>query len=387
MLDEIKAAKAGDTVWDQGERSSIKGLHARVLSDGKVSFFYYYRTRDNKQRRPKVGTMGEITLQEARARARRLAERVFLGEDPKGEWDDRKAEMTVQELYEKALKDHWETARYTQSGWTRQVKGLFTRNIKPDFGSSRLSELTPGTVRDWHKKYADKPYTGNRALAVLSKMFHYAEEQEIRSQNSNPCHLVKNHPEKKRKRFANHDEIKKVGEILVREEKKSPAGVAFLYLLIFSGSRPRAIERVGWEQLREFEVEGEKYGILTFRGKTTETTGQEETVILPPQAMRALNRLPRIEGETITGIKMPRKLWARIKKEAGCPDLWARDWRRTFATVGLSGGIEIGMIGELLNHRSVQTTKGYAHLDNSSAVGVARSIAGKMENLMNGTAG
>lgn len=382
MLENIRNAQAGDTIWDKDEKASVKGLHVRVLADGQKNFFLYYRTRDKKERRPKIGALGEITLAEARKRAKIISDKVSLGEDPKGLWDDKAAEMTVEALFEQTLTEHWDNERFRASKRTREVKGLYRNHLKPSFGNLKLSEVTPLKVREWHRGLVNKPYVGNRALEVLTKMFHYAEELELRNQNSNPCHLVKSHPERKRRRYATEAEIQKIAGILEKETKNSPAGVAFIYLLMFSGSRPRAIERATWEQLREFRVGPDLYGELTFHGKSSAVTGEEEKVILPPQAMRAISRLPKIEGHTITGIQMPRRLWRRVKTEVGCTDLWARDWRRTFATIGMSAGVNIGTIGELLNHHSSDTTKVYAKLMNGPAAAAVSTIAGRLEEMM-----
>lgn len=382
MTEEIRSMQPNQTLWDRGEKSTVKGLHARAALSGKKAFYLYYRTRDGRQRRPKIGDFGDITLGEARRRAKILLDKVAVGEDPKGVWDERKVELSIQDLFDKTMGAYWSAERYQTSGWAREVTKIYNAYIKTPFGGCRLSEVTPGKVREWHRGFTAKPYTGNRALSVLSRMFNYAEELELRRQNSNPCHLVKNHAEKKRKRFATLDEMKLIAPLISKHEKTHPAGVAFLYLLMFTGSRPRAIERATWNQLSEFKVGDQNYGILKFAGKSSSKTGEDEEVVLPPQAMRALNRLPRIEGETITGIKMPRRLWKKIKEEAGCPDLWARDWRRTFATVGMSGGVDIGSIGELLNHHSNETTKIYAKVMDERKIEIATTIANRLEGML-----
>jgi integrase len=379
--DDLKAAKPGDPpIWDD----VVKGLHLVVNASGTKSFLYYYRpkARADQQRKPKVGTFGEITLGEARRRARALAERVARGEDPKGDWQDQRSELTVAELWAKVWESHYSGERFQSSGWGKEAKRLYQKQLEPAFGNAALSEVTAARVRNWHQGKAAKPYSANRALAVLSKMFRYAEEQEWRPQHTNPCLLVKNHPEQKRKRYASEAEIAQIAPILEREAEDFPAAVAFLYLQIFTGSRPKAIEEATWEQLTEFERGGETWGILTFHGKSSAKTGEDERVLIPPQAMRILKRLPRVEGETITGMKMPRRLWDKIRKEVGCEDLWCRDWRRTFATVGMSGGLGMDTIGELLNHRDTQTTKTYAKLMDGRKVEAAAQIAEKMEGLL-----
>lgn len=386
MIDELRSATApGSIIWDRGEKSSVAGLHLRIAKDGVKTFFLAYRTRDGRQRRPKIGRLGVLTLSDARERAKSILASTSLGHDPKAELDEKRKELTVAELFDLAWKEYWNKERYQNSGWAKQVEWSWKSQLKSSFGHLRLSEVTPSIVRRWHAKYSETSlYNGNQALKVLSRMFRFAEEQELRPQNSNPCRLVKQHPEKQRARFATPEEIAKIARLLEENVKRSPAGVAFIYLLMYTGSRPRAIERATWDQLKEFEMEGQKHGLLTFSGKSTEKTGQAERVILPPQAMKALSRLPKIEGCTITGMKMPRTLWRKIKKEAGCPDLWARDWRRTFATVGMSGGVDMWTVGSLLNHQSTETTKLYAKVVEDKQLSAANSIATQIEKIANG---
>jgi integrase len=93
--------------------------------------------------------------------------------------------------------------------------------------------------------------------------------------------------------------------------------------------------------------------------------------------------LPKREDGLIFGIKMPSHLWRKIRKEAGCEDLWARDSRRTFATIGMSNGVKMDTVSELLNHSSVQTTKTYAKLNGSARSQAVETIASKMNQLLN----
>jgi integrase len=380
-IEAIRNAIPGEVIWDDPSRVGVKGLHLRVSLSGKKSFLLYYRTRDGKQRRPKIGDFGELTLAEARKRARKLIDRVAAGEDPSGDWQEAKRETSVRELYARVEKELWSKERFVRSGYLADVRVLWRRHIDPALGSLKLSDLDPVRVRVWHQAMENKPYAANRALSVLSRMMSFAEQHGIRPVGSNPCRMVEGFKERKRKRFASLEEIKRIGEILIEESKTSPGPAAFLYLLLTTGSRPSAIERAGWEDLAcHGEGEG-RFAILTLRGKSTEKTGEDETVVIAPQALAIIDRLPRVQGGTITGCKMPRALWRKIQKEVGCGDLWARDLRRTFATVGMSHGTNMGMISELLNHKSTQTTKRYAKLMDTKRVEAALEIAAKVESM------
>jgi integrase len=90
--------------------------------------------------------------------------------------------------------------------------------------------------------------------------------------------------------------------------------------------------------------------------------------------MEVIGMLPRTAG-TITGIGPPYKLWYKVRKEAGCPDLRFHDLRHSFASAALAQGLTLEQIGELLGHASTQTTKRYAHLIESTAHAAAARTA------------
>lgn len=296
--------------------------------------------------------------------------------------------MTINELFEKVWAEHWNTPRYDRSGWAREAWNNYRRLIAPKFGGLSHEAIKASQVREWHRELAATPTQANRALAVFSKLFSFAEEKEWRAQGANPCGLVKPHKERKRKRFATLEEIKKVSEILDREAARRPNAVAFLYAMMFSGARPRSIERSTWNNLTTVQYENQTFGVLTFSGKSSEATGEDEQVILPPQAMAHIEMLRPItrEGANNTGlifrIKMPKDFWNMVRKEAGCEDLWARDLRRTFATVGMSNGLTGGVIGELLNHKSAETTKIYTQLMNDKKLEAVKAIATEIDRIV-----
>lgn len=358
LVETLLTAAPGTLIWDKFHPTlSVKGLHLKVLGPGRASIHLYYRTKNGTQRRPKIGDFPTMKLSDARRIAKEWLVEVARGGDPSRERKESRAELTVGELFGLVMRKHWSAERFERSGWRKEVLNLWKNHLDKPFSAKKLSDVTAKDVRDWHEGLRPTPYSANRAKAVLSKLYSFAEREELRPQNSNPCALVEEHPEKKRERFATEEEIAKVGEILRREATKNPQAAAFLYLLILTGSRPRAIERALWSELDIFDREGKLFGRLSFDGKS----GREE-VIIPPQCMAVLKNLPYRENGTITGIKMPRRLWAKIKKEVGCPDLWARDWRRTFASVGLSHGVAPGIVGELQNHKDAQTRQIYQKL-------------------------
>lgn len=357
--------------WDD----KIKGLHLRADSKGRESWYLYYRTKAGTQRRPKLGDAAVVTLTAARELARDWLLQVAQGKDPSLERQGLRAEMTVRALYAKVLHSHWKTERFRKSGYRIEVRRLWHTRLEKAFGKMKLSEVTAAKVRAFHASLVSTPYEANRALAVLSKLFSWAEEQEIRPQGTNPCKLVKHHKEKERDRHATDEEVRRVAEILEREAEAHPREVAFITLLILTGSRPSGIERARKEDLELRQADGKTFGILRFQGKSG-----DEKVYLPESAVRALARVETRDG-SLAG-RFPRAFWENVRGEAGCKSLWARDWRRTFATTALSDGHEAAVISELLNHKDPATTKIYAKLKEAARVEIAEKTAAKLETLM-----
>ena len=61
-------------------------------------------------------------------------------------------------------------------------------------------------------------------------------------------------------------------------------------------------------------------------------------------------------------VKEIRRFWIRIQKEAQIEGVRIHDLRHTFASLLVSGGASLEMIGKLLGHTQMQTTQRYAHL-------------------------
>lgn len=60
-----------------------------------------------------------------------------------------------------------------------------------------------------------------------------------------------------------------------------------------------------------------------------------------------------------------RRFWQQIQKAADLPDVRIHDLRHTFASLLVSGGASLEMIGKLLGHSQMRTTLRYAHLMDS----------------------
>jgi integrase len=338
----------------------VKGLQYRDYPDGRRMYYMYYNC-DKRERRPKIGDAKYLTLSEARKRCNAILGALARGEDPAPKAS---SAVTVDDLFTEVWTEHWNAERYHRSGWGNEVFGNYQRNLKDEFGHLPLSKLTRGRIYSWHLSLKDNPYAANRSLEVLSKMLSHAVLKEYISQN--PCTGIAAHPETSRERYASKDELKKLGTILSSDA--SPQA-AFILLLLYTGARPSAIERADFSRIDELD----DVGIVRFFGKSSGDTGNQEALLLPPQALAIIRKVEPCKA-------MPKNYWERIRKEIGAEDLWARDLRRTFATIARSSGVPTSIVSALLGHTDgSRTTSIYAKLTESAAIDAVKKIAEEME--------
>lgn len=355
----IKTIKPGMTLND----SKCRGLQLRAFNN-RTSFYLYYRTRDGKERRPKLGDYPTLKLSQAREIARDMLVLVAQGKDPMGDLKSARQAPTMEDLCEKYMSEY---APRKKSAITDQIN--INSHILPTLGKMRVNDIDIPDIEKLHKSMANHPYSANRVRSLLSKMFNLAEKWKFRERNTNPCFQITRYPEPKRKRYMSSEEAQKIAQGLIKYKFTNPEAVAFIYLLIFTGARKSEIANARWEWLN-----GNKINLPDSK------TG-EKTIHLPQQAMEILNQLPR-NDETITGIKDPTRIWRKIRSEAGCPDLRLHDLRHSFASAGIAAGLTLSQVGELLGHSDTRTTSRYAHLMDDIASNAANETANILENLL-----
>jgi integrase len=188
---------------------------------------------------------------------------------------------------------------------------------------------------------------------------------------------VKPHPERQRRRYASQEELARLRAAMQRWEEAGPLAVRWRFiqlvrLLLLTGARLREVMNAQWS-----EIDWQR-GVLRVPAERGKTGASE--VRLSDRAVAVLRDL--LEAQGVAGGGAPwvipgesgekplvgyRKLWLALLEEAGVADLRVHDLRHTFASYSLSGGQTLGTVGQLLGHRSTQTTSRYAHLVDDAA--------------------
>ena len=397
-------------VWD----ATIKGFGVIVNSKGKKTYVAQANVGGRNTRKT-IGTVGGIPFNEAHvlAGAALMAMRGspdILTQMVKEKQKSAAAEteMTVADLVEEFMAKYVE--RHCKPDSVRQYKLNFENYFLPKFGNYKIKEVTRKDIRKLHGSLSETPYTANRFLASVSKMYNEAKNWEICDELVNPCEGIRKYPEKQRERYLRAEELKCLHLALNDEDAGAPMAVATFRLLLYTGARCGEIQKVKWNYINGNQIH------------LPDSKTGPKTVYLSGKAKRVLYAIPRVKENdyVITGKKPGAFLvnfkdpWDRVRQRAtvyllcdhstdemaqlvsdlraslgelpnlaqcrkmaekrglkvpeGLSKLRIHDLRHNFASQLAMKGTDILTIATLMGHKQIQTTKRYTHLDNSVVI-------------------
>ena len=359
-IDQTSATGKEVVLWD----SSLPGFGVRIKPSGVKSFVIQYRNRHGRSRRVTLGRYGVMTLEEARTEARQQLSAVSRGSDPRQDRDEGRSAMTVADLADRYMSDHCE-GRCKEST-IKAHQWLLDRFIIPAVGRRSIHELRHSDVDTLHQSLKETRYNANRVLGLLKAMYGRARIWGLVEPHVDPTTGVRPFRETRRQRFLSMEELKKLAIALDLAEQDGTisrtVGAAYR-LLVLTGARLSEIQKLKWDEVDLAN------GLILLKEHKSDRHGAK-AIPLSHGGSRILESIERIdenpyvfvgkkEKQHITDLQRP---WRRIRARAGLSDVRIHDLRHTFASMGISVGGSLPIIGGLLGHRTPQATAVYAHL-------------------------
>ncbi len=263
--------------WD----SEVKGFGVRIMPSGTKTYQVQYR-KGGRTRRASIGRHGNITAEQARAKAKEIMGQLSRGANLVEDIAQLLRAPTISALCERFFVEHaLERCKPTTQSEYRRAVDKF---IIPAFGSFKIVDVERRDLAELHHKFRDIPYQANRTLGVLSKMFNLAEIWGLRPDGSNPCRHVPKYREKKRERYLSQYELQTLGQVLAdidQDGSETPYIVAAFRLLILTGCRLGEIQTLKWNYVTDAGME-----------LPDSKTGARR-IPLPQAARAVLSALPR----------------------------------------------------------------------------------------------
>lgn len=335
--------------------TEIAGFGVRVTAKGIKSFILNYHVA-GRERRMTIGQFPAWTVVAAREEAGKLKRKVDQGIDP---LEDRRAQRAAPTLLD--LWSEYETRHLPNLAERarKDIRSMWQTYILPKLGNVKLKDLTSRQVDDLHRSVTRSgKYRANRVVENLRSALNLAVRWDWLTKN--PADGFRKHAEEPRELYLTEAQITDAMDCLERMENRKAADA--IRLLILTGARLGEVLRAEWTH---FDL---AKGLWT---KPSSHTKQKRTHNAPlsPEAVQLLNRIkkgtnskyafPSSTGEPMADIKRP---WGWLRKELGMPHLRLHDLRHTFASLLISNGVALPVIGKLLGHSQHQTTMRYSHL-------------------------
>lgn len=150
--------------WDP----SMRGFGVGVSYGGKKAFVVRYRV-NGRLRRMTLGPYPDLSLADARRKARMVMGDVAHGNDPAQDKIERRQVLTLSDLG----REYTEMAQRRHKRWTEQ-KRIIEKDLVPVLGHRLLTDIRRRDIRDLVEDIANKrnaPTMANRTLRMLSQMF------------------------------------------------------------------------------------------------------------------------------------------------------------------------------------------------------------------------
>jgi integrase len=354
------------------------GLRVRVTPNGAKAFVFE-QSLNNRTIRRTIGSVDALSIDKARAAAKRLSVMVDAGTDPRELERERNAAAEVKRAAAKAhsmsAREAWDAYLIDRAPHWGE-RHMHDHIIKADPGGKPgrrgptmpgslapllalpLRELDAETVEAWAKREAaTRPTVARLAWRLLKAFLGWCAEQPAYAGAVPPTNPAKS---KRAREVLGKPGIK--SDSLQREQLRAwfaavreihnPIVAAFCQVLLLTGARPGEVLELQWTDLNT------QWKGLTIRDKVE----GERTVPLTPYVEHLLSALPRrsewvFSGDRAEIVAAPNELHTRACAVAGIKGLTLHGLRRSFKSLTEWLDIPAGVVAQLMGHKPSATAE------------------------------
>jgi integrase len=354
--------------------TQVRKLALRITQAGGRAF-YVVKRNGAAMEWVRLGTVGDMTVEQARKAAERVLGDYARGVSPASKKRAEKHKQTLAEAFADYKLLHVtprgvKSAGEIEAMWQRflgtmpdapKKKHGRKRAKHPagvDWSKRKLDAIESTEVRALHAAVGKTHRTmANRVVELLSAIYGHA--RKCGYAGANPAAGVEPFREKSRDRFIQPDELPRFFAALA--EDTSEDFQSFVLVSLLTGVRRTNVLSMRWADVN----------LESATLRIPETKNNEPlNVALVPEAVEIL-RKRKPEGEAVfvfpapsrTGyMTPPKKRWRELLKRAEVSDLRIHDLRRSLGSWQAISGASLTIIGKSLGHRSPDATAIYARL-------------------------
>ncbi|MEJ7934471.1 tyrosine-type recombinase/integrase [Sphingobium sp. AN558] len=355
----------------------VPDLGLRLRSGGSRTWVHFEK-RAGKTTRHTLGDATSIPLKSARLMASAVSEPPETSSEP----DAKPARFLPDARVDEVMTGY--LAFGAQGRWKastgRQMASIVRTSILPSLGAREVRDITQQEVARWHLDVSARTTSARMALSTLSGMMLYAEDHGLRPAGSNPCRSLRKKEVSTRGRQLPAATVSRLWQALDRLQNRMPDACDAVRLLFLTGARRSEILGLRWDCLSGP------------RAVLADSKTGPHVVWLNALARAVLDRRAEAASGPFVFPAPKRKgpmtvidrQWRAILKEAKITGLRVHDLRHHFASVAVSNGIDLRVVGQLLGHRDIDSTLGYAHLATETLVKSASRVSARIDHSLAG---
>ncbi|WHU04269.1 tyrosine-type recombinase/integrase [Sphingomonas sp. NIBR02145] len=267
-----------------------------------------------------------------------------------------------------------------KAGTLRNMRAVADAHILPLLGRRKVREVSAEEVARWRLDIAARSTAVRMALSTLSGLMLYAEDHGLRDAGTNPCRGMRKKQKGHRGQLLPATTVKRLWQALERLQGNMPDACDAVRLLLLTGARRSEILSLEWDRIigSRAVLEDSKSGPRTIWLNAparaildTRRDARKSRFVFPAQ---------RSDGP----IGVIDRQWHTIRKEADLGALRLHDLRHHFASLAVSNGIDLRLVGQLLGHHDIDSTLGYAHIATDALKRSATRVSGLIDRSMRG---
>jgi len=340
---------------------SLPGFGLRVSYNGRKSWIVLYRCNGLKGRLT-LGRFDVVPLAEAREQARDALKAAGRGHDPAVKKSRDREALTFKQLADRYIEEY---ARPKKRTW-RKDRRLLDSNLIPALGRQKAHMVTRADLRTELNKVKSRPapVEANRTFEVVRRLFNWAIEQEILTENP-VLKLPRPAEETPRERTLTPDELQTFWHAL---DDASPIVRGVFRLMLLSAQRRNEVSRMRWADLDRRE------GWWNIPAELTKTK-RPYRVPLTLAMLTIIEEIeklsfdpewvfPRAEGGGPVPETNVTRPFRRLIKDTGVAHFMPHDILHTVTSYMTSMGISEFDVGKVRHHTSRDskvTTSRYNH--------------------------
>ncbi len=357
--------------------ANAPGLYAEVRAVNPANPTWYLRYKDatGKTCHQRIGAVRDISLTDARKKAKELKAKIALGSNPQEEARAAKAVLTLKEFLEEKYTPYAKARKRS----FKYDESMIKLRIVPTLGHFRLNELTRHRIQTFHTDLRTEglaPATCDHHLKLLRSALNLAVLWEMLDKN--PVAKVPLFREDNRlERYLTDEELNRL-LVVLRTHKARMVCNAMLFLLA-TGARLNEALQTRWSHIdranRTWRIPASNSKSKRVRSVPLNDAALE---VLANLGTEGKNEYLFINTKTKERLTVVNTVWGRIRIAAALPTLRIHDLRHQHASMLVNSGRSLYEVQQILGHSDPSVTQRYAHLSTRTLQDASNSASEKI---------